>query len=279
MKKLLLSVFVLTSILTNTSAQAQEKGFYASLNTGYNFGASTNKDYQYGEFLEFYNYTTDASGESNYEAIALSLGKGLNVNASFGYNFTKNIAVELGINYLLGSETTALQTNASSNFRSESKFSAKMLQIKPTLVLSAGYDKINPYAKFGVVIGTGKANLEVSGTSTGFSTNSNYELSEGTPIGFHGGIGLTYSLNSKISLFGEITSVNLNFSPKKGKLTEATVNGVDQLPLMDVEDKEIDFVDTFYTGTVTSPNQPSKSPAFALPFSSLGLNVGVKYNF
>lgn len=64
---------------------------------------------------------------------------------------------------------------------------------------------------------------------------------------------------------------------KKGTLTKSTVDDVDQMPMLDKIDKEIEFADSYSysTSTPADVNQPDKSTKFYLPFSSIGINIGL----
>ena len=153
--KNLKKITFLFSIFYSLIANAQsDKGFYISLNSGYNFGMG-NPDYYQSAVLGIINYNEISPTTNTRELVAANLGKGLNIGADFGYLINKNLGFELGINYLFGGKITANQISFNGNY-GNSEVSAKMIQFKPTLVFRAGFDKINPYAKVGMVIGSGK---------------------------------------------------------------------------------------------------------------------------
>ncbi len=111
-----------------------------------------------------------------------------------------------------------------------------------------------------------------------FSTT--LELNEGMPVGFQGSLGTLYKINEKFSLFAELDLISLSYAPKKGEYTKFVANGADVLSSMSVENKEIEFVDSFTNTGVSSPStQPSKSPVIPFSFSSIGLNIGLQYHF
>ena len=105
-------------------------------------------------------------------------------------------------------------------------------------------------------------------------------LDGGMPIGFRASIGTLYKLNEKLSLFGEINLVSLEYAPNKGSITDSTKNGTSNLSTLTVKDKEIEFVDNFVdTSAPSNPNVSSKYPIIAFSFSSIGLNLGLQYQF
>jgi hypothetical protein len=277
--KNLKTISVLFSIFFSLMSNAQsEKGFYASINSGYNIGTG-NVDYYQAMIVGMVSSNETSATTNTTELVKANLGKGLNVGVNFGYMFTKNMGFELGGNYLLGGEIKASNTSYTGNY-SNSEISAKMIQIKPTLVFRSGFDKLNPYAKVGMVIGSGKiTNTQDDKNGANFSTQT-VELDGGMPIGFHASLGTLYKLTDKLSLFGELNLISLHYAPKKGHITEATENGVDQLPSLTVEQKEIEFIASFTeTGAPSNPNEPSKNPLIDFSFSSFGLNIGLQYQF
>jgi Outer membrane protein beta-barrel domain len=273
------SIFILFSLFFSLITTAQsDKGFYASINSGYNVGTGKANFFQ-AMILGLANQNETSSTTSTTELVPITLGKGLNVEANLGYMFNKNIGFQLGANYLFGGKIKGSSTSYTGNY-TYSEVSAKMIQIKPTLVFRAGYDKLNPYAKVGMVIGSGKITNtqdDKSGTDTSFLT---MELDGGMPVGFHASLGTLYKLTDKLSLFGELNLVSLEYAPKKGVITELTENGIDVLPTLTVSEKEVDFIETFTdTGAPTNPNEPSKQAIVPFSFSSFGLNVGLQYHF
>lgn len=294
MKKLIGTIALLA--MSMTSMNAQENGLYLSLNGGYNFAAGTIK----GSAFDLVNKTkivnlAGSSVETN-ENIALSLGKGLNFGGAIGYMFNKNVGAELGFDYLIGGKTTGSdsETRNSTNFNSsrknDSEISAKMLQITPSLIISAGMEKINPYAKFGMIIGSAKitSNRNRTNTSTfGGSTattntfETSTELLTNTGVGFKGALGVMFTVNSNISVFAELTSINMSLNLKSGTKTKDTTNGVDNLIGKSINDTQTVYEDTLTTNspTTVNPNEPSKEATVSVPFSSFGINVGLKYSF
>lgn len=272
-----LLVLLFAMAMQQTHAQ-NEKGFYTNLNTGYSMGtgkANTAAAYT----LQIVNGTETSSSVSTQEIPKINLGQGLNAGATFGYMFNKIIGLELGANYLMSSKINTSQTSYTGDYRNY-EISAKMVQLKPTLVFRGGFDKINPYGKIGLVIGSGKIILESDFKDGTDTFNTTLEINEGMPIGFQATLGTLYKINDKFSLFGELDMISLSYAPKKGEYTEYVKNGSDRLPTMSVSVREIEFVDSFTsTGLPSSPTQPDKVPAVPFSFSSIGINIGVQYQF
>jgi len=263
-----LILFAISLFANNIYAQ----GVYANLNVGYGFGMST----QNLSFFDFYN-STYGNNSTTDEQVNVSLGKGLNVGGALGIMFNENIGAELGVSYLLGGKNEAkdVYLNGTINYT----LSSTMLIINPSLILTAGIEGINPYAKFGVVIGSGSVLFEYKDNDDGDVDLTNMKLNGGLALGLNAAIGATFSLNDKMSFFGEINMVNMSYAPKKGEITEATYNGVDELPGMTTREKEIEFVDS-YTYNWESPqpdSEPNKELKQKLPYGSLGVNFGIRF--
>lgn len=257
----LIMVVVISLFTTNLFSQ----GAYVALNLGYGLGASSQ------------NIGTYNSTSTNKEQVNVSFGQGLNIGGTFGYMFNKNVGAELGISYLIGGSSTMQHSYTSST--TDYTFSASMLRFNPSVVLVTGLEGINPYAKFGFLIGTGSITEEVNNTSSGMIAFTKTKLNGGMALGFTASIGAMYNLSDNMSLFGELTMINMSYAPTKGEITEATLNGTDQLPNMTNNDKLTDYVDSYNPSISIPSSQPDQQLKQKSPFSSFGINVGVRIGF
>jgi len=263
-------LFVITMVPNNIFGQ----GAYLKINAGYGLKMSSENLY----FADFINSSSDNNGYTE-EQLNLSLGAGLNIGTAFGYMFNKNIGAELDISYLLGAKLKSTQTYTSET--TDNTLKSKMLKISPSIVISSGFEKINPYARFGVVIGTGSIVYETQDNYDGFLSVTKAKLYSGFAFGLSSGIGVVFNQSEKMSLFTEISMVNLSYSPAKGKILERTNDGVDMLPNMTTSEKEVEFVKKYiyYYSTQPDSSQPGKELKFKSPFGSVALNFGVKFFF
>ena len=254
------------------------QGAYLNINSGYATSMSTqNLSGFENSTFEFYLN----SYSLKHEQIFFSFGKGLNFGADFGYMFNKNLGAEIGVSYLIGGNTISTLTQP--NNSTEITVSSKMLRINPSLVITSSFEKINPYAKFGLILGSGyvilSSNQEISGQQ---SNSESIKLSGGIAIGLTSGIGALYKINDKLSFFGELNMINLSYGPTKGIKTDFRIDGVDMLPSLTTRQKETEYLDSF-TETSSNSNpqdsEPSKKLKQKLPFGSFGLNLGLRVNF
>jgi len=269
MKKIILMSVLSISLITN-GLFAQ--GAYVSLNAGYGFGSSSGS----------LQNETSGSNSTTYENVNISLGKGLNFGGAYGYMFNKNVGAELGLSYLIGGTTST--KDASTSLTDTYDYSASMLRFNPSIVIAAGLDGINPYAKFGAVIGTGSFNVNKSSSETYRSNTSVSKVTTkyngGLALGVTASLGASYKINDKISLFGELALVSMSYAPTKGEITAYTEDGVDRLSGLKTSQKKFDFVNTYTRNSTVTPSdsQPSQSLKSKSPFGSFGLNIGLKYN-
>ncbi len=253
----------------NVSAQ----NFFVSAQSGYALGASQ----QSLSMLDYQSYSV-FTGISERNQIYLSLGKGFNAGLSCGYNFNNNVALNLGVSYLIGSKTEAHQTFSSSIY--DYSMSAKMLRLIPSISISTDFERLDVYARVGVIIGFGNVKFDSKQFSGQNIEESTLILNGGPAFGINSGIGTLFSISDKLSLFGEIDMMNMAYSPNKGIMTNSTYNGIDQLPTLTTNEKELEFLDS-YTETDNSDQDaiPQKFPKCKLPFGSIGLNIGLRINF
>lgn len=273
-----ISVFVM--IFYSPKLFGQEA--FVSFNAGY----STRISSQNIDFLDFYNRTYNENS-TKYEQVNVSLGKGLSFEGTFGYMFNENIGTELGVSYLLGSSTEAKRIENYTDYISTQSIiniSSNMLRINPSVLLKTKGNVLNPYAKLGIVIGVGK--ILFGSASTGKYIDSevelnqemNLELDGGFAFGISSAIGADFTSYDNMSFFAEINTINMSYAPTKGEVTKFNENGENQLTSLTVSEKEVEFVDS-YTRNYNNDeidSEPSKELKQKFPFSSIGLNIGLR---
>ncbi|MDI3479931.1 MAG: hypothetical protein PWQ14_1077 [Rikenellaceae bacterium] len=276
-KKVALLMFI---SLFSIAAYSQ---FYINVGGGYNLGIATQS------LLFNYEGTNDIE---KIENVKVSLGKGLNFGLNLGYMFNGNIGIDLQCSYLLGDETSGESkdnfTYFNINYYDYEKESIKsqMFRVNPSIIIASGFDKLDPYAKFGVILGFGSITYnrlyeEYENNQIQDIKVEKWKYDGGMAFGISSALGLMYHISDLISVYGELDLVGMSYAPKKGVMTEYTINGADQLPELTTDDKEIDFVDdiTYDYDNPPSSAEPSKELKFYFPYSSIGLNIGVRFSF
>ncbi|MCG9881374.1 MAG: porin family protein [Bacteroidia bacterium] len=271
---------IMAMFLMATTSYGQN--FYAKLSGGYALGSASLSD-------EINNSSTVGSIETITKA-DLKIGTGGNFGAAFGYSFNENIATELGINYYIGSKSIAENKEEDQFSRDSYKlsFSGKMIMFSPTIVFSQSINGLKPYAKFGLIIGVGSVNTEMDFESTSIINPSAKEygsmtskFSGGIALGINSALGISYEINDRISVFGEIQNISLNYTPKQAEIIKSSENGVDNLSSLKTNERKTEFTDS-YTTDWSKPkdeNAPSKEIAPNIPFNNIGINIGMHINF
>ncbi|MCX6267296.1 MAG: outer membrane beta-barrel protein, partial [Bacteroidetes bacterium] len=144
MKKIYAMIFAICM----TASMVHAQNAYIRLGVGGGVGL---KQYS-GDIWADETYT---STSHDFVIKSNAMGGGFNVNLAAGYMLSKYVGIELGVNEFIGlsKKTTYTSTNSSSDYTSEGKISGMMLQIVPALVITPGLEKLNPYARLGMIVG------------------------------------------------------------------------------------------------------------------------------
>lgn len=250
---------LLTSILSLLfgTTTVLPQGMYVTLGGGYGLGTGT----QYiGQ-----NVTSTATTGS-VEGVYGSLGEGLKLGVSAGYMFTENFGAELGFSYWFGKSIDYGQKNVSSS--QTVKFSSWGIVAVPSVVLSAGMETVNPYARFGLLLGIVRPQQEITQAQTSGTLNAVIEEQGGLAIGYAGALGISIPIGGAVDVFVETVLHSVTYSPGEYEITKYQVNGADLLSTLTrktIEYKEsISFTDQYSTVAVRRP------------FSSIGFAIGAR---
>jgi hypothetical protein len=277
-------IYLLTLIACIFAGSANAQKYYARLGVGVGLGLA----YYDGQFGD---RTIDGSSSDVTNSKSMSLGSGVNVNLGLGYMFSKYVGVDLGFNEFIGfgAKSKYNVTQGSYSQQYDDKYAAMMFQIIPALVITPGLDKINPYGRFGVIIGAySKTNYSYTNTRNSIpelkATNTTVEKYKdkdygGLALGFSAAIGADYALNDKLSFYAEINLNGVNYSPKKGKVVEWTIDGVDQIPLSTTKDLEWEYVKSLDNTENIPDSSPDKYLKEAALLTNAGISIGVKFKF
>jgi hypothetical protein len=275
------NVLLLALLLMAGALNAQK--YYARLGVGVGLGLSYYTDQNVDRTIN--SNISDVS-----ESKSGSIGTGLNINLAGGWMLSKYFGVELGLSEFIGfgvkTKYNMTQTGYQQQF--DDKYKGMSFQIIPALVVTPGLEKLNPYGRFGLIIGVvNSTNYSYTYTQTGnlggkaTTGVEKYKDKDhgGVAIGFAAAIGADYNLSEKLSLYAEINMNGLNYSPKKGKVVEWTLDGVDQMPSASKKDLEWEYVkklDDQVSIPSTSPDQYLKETAL---LTNVGISVGLKFRF
>jgi len=278
MKKIIKLIFV-TVVISLYALSTKAQGIYIKIGGGYGLPAGTSS---------FQNSERNNVTQTNkYDAVNYSFGKGINFAATFGDMFNKNFGAELNIGYLLGGTTefTDNTIDVSATDEIKEKINSNMIFFTPALVIESGFEKINPYARIGLIIGIAKGFSEYDHTyDLAGSTNSSVEKTEykmDIGLGANAALGVMYNISESFAIFGECNINSLSITPKSSEITVSTLNGTDQLNSMSISEKKTDYLSSYSYDQNSTPStsEPRKEIKTKMPFSSIGANIGVKISF
>jgi len=96
------------------------------------------------------------------------------------------------------------------------------------------------------------------------------EQSGGLAFGYAGAFGIVVPSGGAVDFFAEVGLYSVTYSPSQAEITRYTVNGVDQLSSINPKVVE-------YKSSVGSSDQNTET-SVRRPFSSVGINAGVRIN-
>lgn len=272
MKKVMMTI---CAFLTLSAATAQSA--YASLSVGYAAGTASD--------VIGTNYNVTSATAFTEKNIVGTYGGGIPVTLGLGFMFTEHLGIDLGINYFLGSVVTSdIQTTF---FGSESTTTSQGNQIRvtPQLVVSTGSENtISFYAKTGFVLPVGggttfKVDAIDASSGTPVTTVVEGESAGAFSFGYTGTFGASFNLSDKLSLFGELQGINLRLKGTSQTVTSYKVNGSEIVSTLPASVTTTNYVDSINETSNTDPLQPTESLAETTNYSSIGFNLGVKFNF
>jgi hypothetical protein len=238
-------------------------------------------------YYEHYNSSTEDYTVTE-EAVTGSFGAGVHIQGGVGVMFSKHLGFDLNFEYLNGKshEQTYRRTNSNVSGKDETvhKMQASAIYLNPSFLITAGTGTVAPYGRIGIVIASPKLKSEtsefnnVNSSVDPYTSSTEWKYKKGTALGFQGAVGVNFAINNNFDIYAEVNFISMSYGPKEGNMTKSVTNGVeDDLAEMDLQDKKIEFKKEIDTGEYPDPNQPQQVLRQPTPFSSVALQVGVKY--
>ena len=241
--------------------------------------------------------TINADGTTRVKALNGTLGSGFKANITGGYMFNKYVGAEIGFNYFDGDKKTIgkLSTPA---INSSAVAYLRGLDIMPAILITPGFEKLNPYARIGALLtGAGKLTIDsevmakdAAGPGTDVHVQALTEVTAKFSVGFAGAVGVSYPIGKKLDVFGEMEFKNFNIKSKSAEIKEYVTTGINgsntflipgqQLADLPQSEKKFEFSDE-YNGLVQgeNPNQARTIPTQFVNASGVGVNIGIRYSF
>ncbi|HWV68366.1 outer membrane beta-barrel protein [Chitinophaga sp.] len=313
---------------SSTSSSSHSK-FYLKIAGGYFFSVSPGQFPNVGPYPPQDLHTQFSSGRMDTvsrKVLTGSYGEGFRGGLSVGYNINKYFAVEGTFNYfhskknLMTRQRTTMIDGAGSSRELghvESHGYVNAIDFAPSLVVSPGLEKINPYVRFGVVVPLwGRLYIETdamqtstpAGIPTGTAVVTNIsrkeEVKPNPTIGFQGALGVSFRVSPRFDVFVETEYRNVPVRSKEKEITEynetntlinaSTGAVVQALPGRTIGDLSVAEKNTEYQTTLdqnsNTPvgqqgskviykdnNRASNDLKSYINIGGLGLNAGLKF--
>ncbi|MEI7661237.1 MAG: outer membrane beta-barrel protein [Bacteroidota bacterium] len=205
-------------------------------------------------------------------------GTGLPFAVAAGYKFNKFLGIELGVNYLAGFAVS--NTIDYGTVSVETKKQCSMLSLVPAAVLTFPAGKVNPYARLGLKLGI--LNRVIFNDHVAPGSNHTEIITKsvdygGIAVGVQAAAGAEYPLNKLVSVFGEIQVDGISYSPKHGKYTKYTEDGVDKMGSRTVNQNHWDFVKSLDNNKTIPADQPDEVAIQNFAFNNAGVVVGLLF--
>jgi len=251
--------------------------FYARLQAG--DGLVTNAD-RYKTILLSPGLTYD---DSVYESIVLfSGGEGLNAGMGIGYMFNSNFGVDIGVNYVNGTtKKYVVIPNTAGLGYDYGSYTGNMVQFVPSLVIASNLCGLQPYARLGLIFGSGTVTQveDQYFQQYGITSHSVWKYMGGISLGYSSVLGIAKPINNKFDIFIEAAFNNIYDIPTTGNLTSATVNGVDNLNSVDVQDKSIVYKNSYSNADNYDTSKPKVVDPVKYSFCSAIVSIGARFKF
>ncbi len=251
MNRILLITMAVMAFTIQSNAQSANKGFYIKVAGGYFFSVSPGQFPDVGPFSprdehNTINPGTGATTKIREKVLTGSYGEGVRGGVTGGYVINKHISVELTVNYfsskknLMTRSRTTIQGTDTEVGKIESKGHVQAVDIAPSIVFSPGYEKFNPYVRFGFVVPVwGRLYIETDASRTSPCCRTAFlcssenchspqrRNSSQSTFGFQGALGCNYKINEKLGLFLEAEYRNVPVRSKNKEVTTYNENTKD----------------------------------------------------
>ena len=250
---------------------------------------------------------TSSSVNNDYTFTTVKDGLGMGLRAGVGVGFVLNDFINLGLdleNYFgptIKSSNLYYYDNQAGTVTISNTgldYQAKIAMVSPNITFKAlSQPNFFIYNRLAIKVGvmtkvTEKTNSEyneryaddpnANPNPTDHITKSkqDFEYQGGVPFGFSAALGFQVKLTDKIRFFTEVEYAYLTYNPKKKVMTQWINNdgtAVD-LSLQDKIQVETEYMKNYtIKDGQTNNNAPQPQPTLHMPFSSIGLGIGLIY--
>jgi hypothetical protein len=325
---LLCTLFFAVAI-SSVTAQKKASKFYLKVAGGYYFSVFPGQFPKVGPYephdeQKQYDGTSGTTTVVSEKILTGSYGAGGRGGLSFGWNLNKYMAVEGSFNYyhskknLMTREVTTLAGSSTVLGKIEAHGYVNAVDFAPSFIISPGFEKVNPYVRFGVVIPLwGRLKIETDASQSGSTVlggqtlltqtaiHREEEVKPNVTLGFQGAVGIAFPVSHKLDIFveaeyrnipvkskeKEVKSYDENtklINPANGTVVNTVHRGLDDLSTAERNTKYVTTLDQSsntpigQSGATVSykhDDQPANDLKSYINIGGLGANAGLRWHF
>lgn len=220
------------------------------------------------------------SSSTKFEVKDASLAAGINGVIGFGYMINRNVGVQLDANIGLSNKEytfhvdTLVYQAVPYNLTVRNRATHPII-LMPSLVLQTSGNITNIYCRMGLAlpmktkIRRDYLLINLPGTGLQEVQNEQWTLSNSFSLGYSAAAGVSWKVTNKVSVWAELGMQSLSVYLKQAYFDVVTVNG-HSYDLSNYGKRTLNYSKS---GTEDSVHFAT----YSQPFSSIGLNVGVKF--
>ncbi len=245
--------------------------FFVRVNLGYGFAANGDVNY--------------SVSDNSYKAINVSYGNGINEGFGLAFMFNECIGFDLGLNYVASSTIKAvaggtLTQNIYQTGNQTSEY-GNMIQVNPSFVIATHIHKLLPYARLGMLIGSGNVYYAYEDNHAllnggYFDRQSILKFYGGTSLGYSAVLGSAYWINYTYDLFAEACFNSIYDIPEKAQMIKDNYNGTSNLGNETTNEKNTIFKSSYNTNSASDQNSPTVSSPIKFSFDAVVFRIGVR---
>lgn len=280
------------TLVLSMSLNAQ-KNWYV----GFNLGSAQNiqladwydtkyVDVYYSDSTEFIDvYTSNPSG----------LGKGSRLGLYMGYSISNSMALELAVTKRGTASVITKHVDRAEAYGTPyffeaaytTTFNAKGWTFNPRVSIKEDFKKLAAFLKAGALLGsidlTSDTRVFVFNSIPGYNPTGSREYTReyktGMAVGSSFSGGCSYNLGYGFRLNAELQWEFLAVWPTSAEMTAYTEDGTDKLSTLSVNERKVEYVDSYSTENNSNNNMPYKRLKEVYSLNSFNVLAGVSYSF
>lgn len=263
-RKLLLALCLLSMLTYNAHADR-----YIRFGLGYALpNASQTRDVD-GFPYSGSAYIGPQGGFTDMEVKKASFGTGLWATLTTGHMITKNFGLEIGGVIGIAPKSYTVQINYANGYQEYTQQAKTPVFITPTMLLQTG-NKVRVYLKSGLVLPlSSKMSAKYSERQGADYITAAQTISSKFNIGFTGALGMKVNILKGVDFWADANVTSLSLYVKKVDLTSYQYNGMNVL----------NYIANKSTSYSNNMNGASELATYSYPFSTIGMNIGLSFNF